>query len=223
MNRKLDILKMPSAKKLKGSLHFPAEAETVRSFLINALYLIGNHHILVQGALDAWVKDELIKFGHRVDQDELQNPRLNHGKRFDRIVRLSQILGSDTEEDTVQWLRSMRKRLLPGGLLCFHVMDRDRAWDRVKSEGQVNFNPATGIISGRLRKVPGAKPIETSSENLNFSIRTYNLLEVEGLLKATGFKLERAYGDWKGGSHALAGEKTGRLIIVATKQRERRR
>jgi hypothetical protein len=196
-----------------------SDPETLVSFLINAMYLVGNHRILVSESLGEAVSDALIQIGHRIDTDKNESPRAYQGVRYDRAVFTARALGYGTEMENRAWLQTMRKRLQPGGLLCFHVFDRDRIWNLIQdprlvektldSKTKISFDPASGRLATLSRE--------------NISIRAYNLLEITALLASNGFALERVYGDWTGDSHEEGGARTGRLIVVASKLRVARR
>lgn len=196
---------------------FTPVTSTLTSFLVNAFYLVGDHDILEWTPRDGRVADDLARLGHRHTAAfpatlRAAKPRPRH----DRAMALARAFGHLSDEENEAWLRSMHRMLRPGGLLCFHVIDRDRAWNRVGSRdgGEIAFEPASGRLSARLRDAEGAAWA---------SVRAYNLAEVRSLLQRSGFELERAYGDWEGGNVAEAGSLTGRIIVVAAKPRARRK
>ena len=191
----------------------PADTQTLVSFLVNALYLFGGQTVAAPG-VPMGVTDELTRLGHRIAGSAGKSPG-----RLDRVF-LPESLGR--ADDPAECLRALRRALRPGGLLCFHVLDRDRAWERTGSrsirdggaEARVDFDPANGRLIARARsEISGA--IGPAA-----SVRTWNLGEVQGLLRTTGLELERAYGDWEGGA---PGGSSGRLIVVAAKPRGRRK
>lgn len=220
---------------------FAPESGALASFLINAACLVGNHRILAEGGLDPEVTEALTRMGHRVDAAGPAAPRTDAGGRHDRAVSVARALGYGSDAETLAWLRNMRKTLAPGGLLVFHVLDRDRAWNLVGESApaadggspagsgaprvRTGFDPATGRFSIRSIRARGtAAPREARPAcGPEASVRAYNLLEIGGLLEAAGFALDRAYGDWDGSGPAEGGARTGRLIIVAGKPRVRRR
>lgn len=198
---------------------FPGDTQTLVSFLVNALYLFGGQSIAAPGA-PAEVTAELTRLGHRVarafPEDENRSGRGSEGGgpgRSDRIF-LARALGFAA--DPAERLRALRRALRPGGLVCFHLLDRDRAWEKtgVRSiraggapvEASVDFDPASGRLIARVPRDGGPGPA--------VGAQTWNLAEVKGLLRSVGLELERAYGDWSG---AGPGTPSGSLIIVAAK------
>lgn len=235
---------------------FRPESATLVSFLINALYLIGDQGILAYGGLDETAVSELARMGHRVEavpadaeiRPASAAPRgtvapgirgakgpamaAGAGKR-DRALALASALGRGGDEEILERLRSMGKALRPGGLLAFHVFDRDRAWSmagdrRLQSEGKearvrVGFDPESGRITARLLGTAGAAGDARPGCVSSLSVKARNLTEIRDLLRGAGLVLERAYGGWNGGSPETEGAATGRLIIVASKPRRPRR
>ncbi len=208
---------------------FPGDMPTLVSFLVNALYLFGGQSIAAPGA-PAGVTAELTRLGHRVasavPEAESRSGKGRSGPgrtasgrkeagRLDRIF-LAGALGF--EAYPIDRLRALRRTLRPGGLLCFHLLDRDRAWERtgirsIPAAGaprtaKVDFDPSNGRLIARMPGETGSMKFPTASA------QTWNLAEVKGLLRAAGLELERAYGDWDGGR---PGTPSGLLIIVAAK------
>lgn len=202
-----------------------AEPEALASFLINALYLFGGQSIAAPGA-SAPVLAELARLGHRASGNPPEGmtraPRSTdfpHGaggkgpaRKYDRVF-IAETLGR--EADTAGRLRALRGALRPGGLLGFHVLDRDRAWERTGS--RVDFDPGSGRLIARMRVEADGKPAPADAAA---SVQTWNLGELKGLLRAAGLELERAYGDWDG---SAPGTGSGRLIVVAARPLIRRK
>ena len=207
----------------------PADTRTLVSFLVNALYLFGGQAVAAPG-VPAGVTAELTRLGHRIGgfpEGEAGTGRESGQRspgRLDRVF-LPENLGR--ADEPAGRLRALRRALRPGGLLCFHLLDRDRAWEKTGSrplragpaggafaEARVDFDPASGRLIARARSET------TLAKGPAISVQTWNLGEVKGLLQATGLELERAYGDWEGGA---PGGSAGRLIVVAAKPRGPRR
>lgn len=238
---------------LEGS--FLPDRDTLVSFLVNALYLFGDQGIAAYGGLPEGVEDELSRLGHKVAHGRyLRAGRetriagapqragtlpqgLREGAR-DRALFLAQAFGRGGDAEIMETLRAMRRTVRPGGLVCFHVFDRDRAWSRVgeksvvteggKANMRLGFEPETGRLTARvvqpdnpvgaMRFAPGGLGFAPGS--LGFAaVKSWNLGEIRILLRTAGLQLERAYGDWDGGSPEYSGAATGRLIIVAARPR----
>lgn len=214
----------------------PANPELV-SFLVNGLYLIGSHRILEWDSRDAGIAEDLEALGHRVtaaSASSLAPPLDLAAGSFDRAMLVSRAFGYGGDEADRLWLKTMHQALQPGGLLLFHVLDRDRAWSLVRdfpgqagqgaagTKADAAFDPASGKVTARIRPghVEGGGP---SPAGRPVSVRAFNLGELRALLAATGFTLERAYGDWQGGGLEEAGERTGRILAVASKNRRMNR
>jgi len=204
--------------------------DVLASFLINALYLIGDQRIFAYGGLPTGVEDALVRLGHRVESDFRSR---KSASRPDRAVALARTLGRGGESEILESLRVMGKSLRPGGLLAFRLIDRDRAWSlagerKISSGGsearlRIEFNPDTGRVSARTLDIRGPGTSTTAAAGgATDSLQAFNLSEIRRLLRSAGLALERAYGDWSGGGPEAEGAATGRLIIVASKPRRRR-
>lgn len=232
---------------LEGS--FLPGRDTLVSFLVNALYLFGDQGIAAYGGLPDGVEAELARLGHKVAHGrylragrETRDAGMPHragtlpqglreGAR-DRALFLAQSFGRGGDAEIMETLRAMRRTVRPGGLVCFHVFDRDRAWSLVgeksvrmgdaEVEVRLGFEPETGRITARVAQakhpVPGS--LGYAPGNLgSAAVKAWNLGEIRILLRAAGLHLERAYGDWEGGSPESSGAATGRLILVAARPR----
>lgn len=211
---------------------FSAPAEEKVSFLVNGMYLIDRHRILEWEPADGRVAEGLEALGHRV---EAAGAGTGRGTRpggglpsgaFDRAMRLSRALGHGGEEEDRGWLKAMRRALRPGGLLVFHVLDRDRAWSLVEASGRPDsqgrdarfgFDPVAGKVTLKIRHAGATE--EGPCRRSEASVTAYNLGGVRAMLAEAGLELERAYGDWSAGGLEEAGARTGRILVVASKPR----
>ncbi len=212
---------------------FLPEDATMASFLVNALYLFGDNTLIAYGGAPPGVTAELTRLGHKVAGAGLARERspVREG-RYDRALLLTQALGRGSDAEILRRLRALRSAVRPGGLVCFHIFDRDRAWfldgeRSISARGRnvvfrLRFDPASGRISaqpshnGREADNPGA-----GSCVAKMTVKTWNRSELEALLRPVGLRLERVYADWSGAGPD-AGE-SGRLIVVAAKPRRARK
>ncbi|MDB5047437.1 MAG: Methyltransferase [Fibrobacteres bacterium] len=229
---------------LEGSF-LPGKA-ALTSFLVNALYLFGDNSLFALGGAPAGVADELTRLGHRVAAGpEAGANRPGAGGRgsagtgfsarkegrYDRAVSLTQAFGRGGDAEIQDRLRTMRRAVRPGGLICFHVFDRDRAWSLAGERAlsgedpatrvRVGFDPSTGRISVRLARVAGRNGSEDPGCGGSLAVKAWNRAEIETLLRGAGLELERLYGDWEGAGPESPG--SGRLIVVAARPRRARK
>lgn len=222
---------------------FRPDPGTLVSFVVNALSLVGAHRILEWEPGDPALAGALEAQGHAVAAG---GPFA--AGAFDRALMVSRAFGYGGEEADGLWLRTMRRALIPGGLLLFHAVDRDRAWSlagrlaEIADPGtDVAFEPREGRVTARVRTRdvspdaglgPGdsgrtwtARPGEASASPRRpcaASVRAFHLGEIRNLLARAGFDLEGAWGDWDGGSVETAGGRTGRILVAAAKRRRAR-
>lgn len=209
----------------------PAPGELV-SFLVNGLCLIGDHRVLEWEAGSDSPARALEALGHRVSAGGPGLWPSRPAGGFDRAFKVSRAFGYGGGESDRLWLKAMRRALQPGGLLLFPIFDRDRAWSLVErlsrsagegpsepSPAAFAFDPRTGRVMARVRDRDGSG---ADPRCLRAAVRAFNLGEIAALLEENGFALERAYGDWQGGAPEEAGARTGRILVVASKQRKGR-
>jgi hypothetical protein len=249
---------------------FLPDRDTLVSFLMNALYLFGDQGIATYGEFPGRVTAELTRLGHavaagRIVKSARGNRAGNAGPRraggglpqpvreggSDRAVFLTGALGQGDDARILETLKAMRRTVRPGGLLCFHVFDRDRAWGLVGERALDPVAEAAGAEAaggksagletarakgdgarvrvgfapetGRLTaRIVGTGDGVAAAAGSAASIKTWNLGEIPALLRAAGLVLERAYGDWHGAGPETGGAETGRLILVAARPRTAR-
>jgi len=220
---------------------FRPDPGTLASFVVNALSLVGTHRILEWEPRDRALAEALEAQGHAVAAGGVFGSAAAAGA-FDRALMASRAFGYGGEEADGLWLRSMRRALIPGGLLLFHAVDRDRAWalaERLAASAgpgtEVAFDPRGGRVTARVRNrevSPDAGPGPRDREGTweaslrrpcAASVRAFHLGEIGDLLGRAGFELEGAWGDWDGGSVEAAGGRTGRILVAASKRRRGRR
>lgn len=208
---------------------FRPDPETLLSFVVNGLCLVGTHRILEWEPRGSALAEALEARGHAVASG---GPFA--AGAFDRALMVSRAFGYGGEEADGLWLRAMRRALIPGGLLLFHAVDRDRAWALAGSlaaaagpGADVAFDPRGGRVTARVRTrnvtlEPGPGPRD-SGRPCAASVRAFHLGEIGSLLARAGFDLEGAWGDWDGGSVEEAGRRTGRILVAASKRRKARK
>ncbi|HSQ26957.1 MAG TPA: class I SAM-dependent methyltransferase, partial [Anaerolineales bacterium] len=158
--------------------------------------------------------------GVRVEYIQGDMRTIKYKNEFDCALLLFTSFGYFSEESNSQVVKNLAAALRPGGLLCMDIPNRDlRASDMppctvIEKEGNLmidrhSFDPLTGrwhnkriIIRDGIRK---DKP---------FSIRLYNLSEIQNLLANSGLRLTSTYADWNGNS--LTAE-ARRMIVIAQK------
>lgn len=208
---------------------FRPDPGLLTSFVVNALGLVGSHRILEWEPRDRVLADALEARGHAVAAG---GPFA--AGAFDRALMVSRAFGYGGAESDALWLRALRRALIPGGLLLFHAVDRDRAWalaDRLAAAADpgtdVAFDPREGRVTARVRTRGVTSDAGTVPRDgwprRSASVRAFHLGEIRDLLARAGFELEGAWGDWDGGSVEAAGARTGRILVVASKRRRARR
>ncbi len=174
---------------------------------------------LVQGFLDLAVKDASER-GLDVTYARQDFRALPFEASFDRAICLFDAFGFFPDEDNLAVLASAARALVPGGLLCLDVRNRD--W-MVKQLPPVtvlekgddlmidrhHFDTGTGrLIDRRIIVRDGV------IKRRPFSIRLYTLSELILLLGAVGLAVTDAFGDFTGGPVSLL---SNRMVVVSRK------
>lgn len=149
---------------------FRPSPEELLSFLVNGLCLIGGQRVLEWDAGPGSPAAALEALGHAVTAAGPGLPPPRAGG-FDRAFRARRAFGYGGDESDRLWLKTMFRALQPGGLLLFHVFDRDRAFGHAErlaadqrpaagpgpgaAEGLAaagfDFDPRTGRLTARIR------------------------------------------------------------------------
>ena len=139
---------------------------------------------------------------------------------FDRVILLFTSFGYFSDEDNRQVIQNAAEALLPGGLLCMDIPNRDaRAINLsqstiVEKEGNLmidrhSFDPLSGRwINNRIIIRDGIR------KDKPYFIRLYNPTEINYLLLGAGLQIVELYADWEGQPLCVD---LRRMIIVARK------
>lgn len=156
--------------------------------------------------------------GVRVEYVQGDMRTIKYKNEFDHVLLLFTSFGYFSDENNRQVVQNIAESLRPDGLLCMDILNRPvdlPPCKVIEKEGNLmidrySFEPLTSrlhnsriIIRDGIRK---DKP---------YSIRIYNLPEIENLLTLAGLRLEKTYADWEGNSFTADSR---RMIIVAQKR-----
>jgi SAM-dependent methyltransferase len=146
--------------------------------------------------------------------------RLRFAAEFDAALDVFTSIGYGSEADDAATLEGIRRALRPGGSLLLDTANRtwiEREFaacgrhdlpDGTTLFEERSFDPATRRIESRWTLVLPAG----ERRRRTYSHRLYTRLELSALVAASGFEVERAYGDLAG---APAGPASPRIVIVA--------
>lgn len=143
---------------------------------------------------------------------------------FDRALCLFDVLGFFDDEDHDLILHNAFTALAPGGKLLLDLRTREfmvrippiAVTDKGNGDmmiDRVAFDIETGRIVDQ-RTFIRAGTVRTVS----FSVRLYAYTEIRSILRAIGFRVEAAYGDFGGGPLSAGKPRT---LVVATKPDDR--
>lgn len=174
---------------------------------------------LVQGFLDLALGDARAR-GLRVQYARADFRALPWEAEFDRAVCLFDAFGFFPDQDNLLALAAASRALVPGGLLCLDLRNRDfmvrglppvtvleKGDDLMIDRHQ--FDTRTGRLVDQRIIVRGGEV-----KRRPFSIRLYTLSELGLLLGAVGLAITDTFGDFRGAPLTL---QSRRMVIIARK------
>jgi len=195
-------------------------------FLVEELGLTKSMSILDLGCGFGRHSIKLAKLGHHVTGIDRMDGFINAGKKradyegvrinfikkdmrhvefneeFERALLLFTAFGYFSDDENLEVLKNISKALVPGGLFCFDIFNRDAFLkdfmpyyvQEVRQDLLIDrntFNPKTGrLIDDRIIIRKGIR------KDVSFSIRLYDYNEIEKLVEHGGMKIHEIYGDW---------------------------
>jgi SAM-dependent methyltransferase len=174
---------------------------------------------LVQGFLDLAAKDAEAR-GLSVTYARADFRALPFEAAFDRAVCLFDAFGFFSDEDNLAVLASAARALVPGGMLCLDVRNRDWMVKQLppvtvleKGDDLMIDRHHFDTRSGRLidRRIIVRDGV---IKRRPFSIRLYTLSELALLLGAVGLSVTDAFGDFAGAPVSLL---KNRMVLVSRK------
>lgn len=139
---------------------------------------------------------------------------------FDRALCLFDVLGFFEDEDHDLILHNAWTALVPGGKLLLDLRTREfmvripsvAVTDKGNGDlmiDRVAFDIASGRIVDQRTFVRGG-----AARTVEFSVRLYAYTEIRSILRAIGFQVEAAFGDFRGGPLSAGKPRT---LVVASK------
>ncbi|OIP24335.1 hypothetical protein AUK22_08915 [bacterium CG2_30_54_10] len=147
--------------------------------------------------------------------------KLEFDSVFDRALVTFTAFGYFNDAENLNVLTQIRRALIPGGLFLFDVVNRDTFLRRyvpfIVTErdedlmiDRPHFDYRTGRLTTHRTTIRAGK-----RRDMRFSMRLYNLSELDNMLKQAGMLLVETYGSYAG----LALEQDpNRLVIVARRE-----
>lgn len=137
---------------------------------------------------------------------------------FDRVMLTFTAFGYFHDEDNLLVLRRVRRALAPGGRFLFDVLNRDtflrRAVPSIVTErgpdmmvDRASFDQRTGRVRTHRTTIR-----DGHRRDIRFSMRLYNLTELEFWLREAGLALDAVYGGYTG---APLDQDAHRLVLIA--------
>jgi SAM-dependent methyltransferase len=137
---------------------------------------------------------------------------------YDRAALLFDAFGLMPDGDNLEILRRVHRALVPGGMLCLDVRNRDWIARAMPPTTVLQRGDALMIDRHQLDSVTGRlvdhRVIVRGgvARELPFSIRVFTLTELSLMLSVTGFALREAWGSWRAEAPSLA---RNRLVVFA--------
>ncbi|RCK79899.1 MAG: methyltransferase [Candidatus Ozemobacter sibiricus] len=156
--------------------------------------------------------------GLAVDYRQGDMRDLSFDEPFDRALLTFTAFGYFSDDDNLLVLRRIRRVLAPGGRFLFDVLNRDTFLKRfvpslVTERGDDLMIDRTSFDQRRGRVTTHRTIIRDGQRrDMRFSMRLYNLTELEFWLREAGLTLERVCGGYSGGP---VDHEAHRLVLIA--------
>lgn len=159
--------------------------------------------------------------GVQVDYRQGDMRQISFDNEFDCILILFTSFGYYDDEDNLRVLHNVARALKPGGVLLMDIPNRDAYFKHMlpyhvteRDENLMIDRMSFDSLSGRWynRRVVIRDGVRKDKP---FSIRLYNIHEIQALLQQAGLHLHKLYGGW---NEQPISEDSRQLVIIARKR-----
>jgi SAM-dependent methyltransferase len=182
----------------------------VEGFLVTAVDIMpGFLDLAKQDALERHVEVQYLRADMR---------QIHFIEEFDRVILMFSAFGYFDDRDNLRVLENVGRALKPGGMLGFDIPNRDATLKTlppatvVEKNDDLMINRNTfDMLTGRWhnRRVILRDGVRKDKP---FSMRLYNLTEIEGMIFHAGLEICHIYSDWK--AQPLSPDARGAVIIA---------
>ena len=142
-----------------------------------------------------------------------------HGQ-FDAALLLFTSFGYFDDDENQQVLQNVANALKPGGRLVIDLVDRDTflksfsPYFVIEKDGDIQIDRMS--IDRQLGRLVNRRIVicDGVRRDKPYSVRLYNVNEMEAMLQMAGLQLAKCYGDWEGSDVTI---NTRRLVLFASK------
>ncbi len=164
------------------------------------------HYVTGIDSMDGFIKDARKRAeyeGLKINFIQKDMRVVEFNEEFDRAIFLFNAFGYFSDEENLEVLKNVSKSLVPKGLFCFDIFNRDEFLrdflpyyvTEIRDDLMIDrntFDPKTGrLIDDRIIIRDGQR------KDIPFSMRLYDYNEIEKLLEQGGMKIDKIFGDWK--------------------------